>query len=486
MKKLLLFALLFISGFLHAQSNMILLSWDKTGCQDSNTISEVDLYSNFFTTTTLKVCPESIVTYRIIGEGTENIQSIEWYVTGGQAELNGKLSTPIIWDNEIGGSIRVVLNFINGTTIDKTINVNKFNSLLLFSWDKTGCQENKDNVYEVKFDNNFSNSECLRVCKASSVTYKVSGENTDNITSIQWYITGGYSFITNEFTCLINWSNLATGSIRIRIVFNNGNFIDKTICVNKIDSSVLLGWDKIDENLLTEIKYDNSEDNSDCILIEPNSTIPFTISGKNTIDIQSIDWQVTGGQAYTPNQLSTLISWFGEEDEKSLEIFITYNNGSVLQRKINVANYNKAAPGGGGNEPVNLNAIAFDYDVAGNQVKRYLIYISSSRFSNPKNGVKDVKDIVATDLINADIYDDIKYYPNPVKEELYVQWTSRENNNVSQIELYSMTGQLLKQYADLKATTSEIIDFQNYPHGIYTVQLVYENGENKTLKIVKQ
>lgn len=144
---------------------------------------------------------------------------------------------------------------------------------------------------------------------------------------------------------------------------------------------------------------------------------------------------------------------------------------------------NARAPIDPGNDQQQLNSIAFDYDAAGNQIKRYLIYISANRLANPDNPIKDIKE---EDLVKADIYDDIKYYPNPVRETLYVEWSAIESNPVSQILIYNMAGQVLKSYTDVKANTNAIIDFQNYPQGFYTVQLVYGNGENKTLKVVKR
>ncbi|UPT70710.1 MAG: T9SS type A sorting domain-containing protein [Flavobacterium sp. JAD_PAG50586_2] len=166
-----------------------------------------------------------------------------------------------------------------------------------------------------------------------------------------------------------------------------------------------------------------------------------------------------------------------------LSLLVNYNIYSQLHRSDGAA---MAAPIGPGDENVYFNGIGFDYDVSGNQIKRYLILLPYFKTSNPGNFTEQSPDIVTSDLIKADIYDDIKYYPNPVKQELYVQWINNTENYVSQIELYSISGQLLKRYDSMKATTNATIDFGNYPQGFYTVQLVYARGENKTLKIVKQ
>ena len=127
--------------------------------------------------------------------------------------------------------------------------------------------------------------------------------------------------------------------------------------------------------------------------------------------------------------------------------------------------------------------IKFDYDNAGNQVKRYLIQISD-RQTNPN--VKNTESLTEEDLIRADIYDDIKYYPNPVEEELYVQWKLVNENYVDRVAIYSMAGQLMKSYSNLKNETTTTLTFHNCPQGFYNVILYYSNGEQKSLKIVKR
>lgn len=469
---------LFISGISSAQSSPFVLSWDKTGCQQGNIISEINFDDNFSNAPCLKVCPESTTIYRMTGEAVQNVETIEWRVTGGKVDTGDKLSTPIYWDSTGSGSITIVLTLLDGTNVERTLCVSKSSAELLFGWDKTGCQENKDNVNEIKFDESFPNSECLRVCKGSSIQYQISGDETVGIATINWYITGGYAFITNELSTLITWSNVIDGSIRVKILFNDGGVIDRTICVKKWESSVLLGWEKIDEKALCEIKYDNSVDNSDCILIEPNTTIPYTITGKNTMNVQTIEWNITGGYAYTPNQLSTLITWYGEEEEKNLQIIINYNDGEVVERKINVANYNRTIPGGGQNAQT---SIAFDYDNAGNQIKRRMIFLA--RHSKPKD---DSDNSSSKQLVKSEEYSDISYYPNPVKSELYLKWKENKGLQIKGMELYDLNGRIVYSFMNQQADDHTTINFETYPEGIYELILNYVDGDKKTLKIVKQ
>ena len=87
--------------------------------------------------------------------------------------------------------------------------------------------------------------------------------------------------------------------------------------------------------------------------------------------------------------------------------------------------------------------IAFNYDDAGNQIQRYICTSCHSRKTNDTD-YKTPESLTDKDLIKDDLYGQISYYPNPVKEELYVKWHNKVDNQVTKIELYSISGQLVK------------------------------------------
>lgn len=84
------------------------------------------------------------------------------------------------------------------------------------------------------------------------------------------------------------------------------------------------------------------------------------------------------------------------------------------------------------------NKIKFSYDTAGNQIQRELVCINCKTTNN----VKNLSEIRKEDLIQSEVSDQISYYPNPVQQELYLSWELVNNNSVSSIRLYSLTGQL--------------------------------------------
>lgn len=130
------------------------------------------------------------------------------------------------------------------------------------------------------------------------------------------------------------------------------------------------------------------------------------------------------------------------------------------------------------------NKITFDYDNAGNQIKRELC-INCNKINYKTKAPKEIVALQEEDLQKFSSEDVISYYPNPVKEELYLKWELVEGKTVSSIYLYALNGQVLKTYNNLEKTNALNIPFFNYPVGTYLVVLVYNDGEQKTIKIVK-
>lgn len=122
--------------------------------------------------------------------------------------------------------------------------------------------------------------------------------------------------------------------------------------------------------------------------------------------------------------------------------------------------------------------IKFSYDDAGNQIGVYVEIYIVSPFK--------VASSTATTLQNNPIYKDVKYYPNPVKSELYMEWQTIDNNNLSTISVFNIEGVLLKNYKDLNTINNYTLSFQEYPQGTYFVEFIYGNGEQKTFKIIKE
>ncbi|MFB9109350.1 T9SS type A sorting domain-containing protein [Flavobacterium gyeonganense] len=131
----------------------------------------------------------------------------------------------------------------------------------------------------------------------------------------------------------------------------------------------------------------------------------------------------------------------------------------------------------------NQTKIKFSYDTAGNQTSRILCVNCP-----PETGkqVKEIEAIVEEDLEKIEGEDMISYYPNPVKEELYLKWELTDDNYVTSIQLFSLTGQVLKTFQGTKNTNTQNILFQSYPSGVYVILVNYKSGTPKSFKIIKQ
>lgn len=129
------------------------------------------------------------------------------------------------------------------------------------------------------------------------------------------------------------------------------------------------------------------------------------------------------------------------------------------------------------------NKITFSYDsLTGNQVVRSLC-LNCQTTGKP---AKETSEITNEDLLKFSSEDVISYYPNPVREELYLKWELIDENHVRSIQVTGITGQVLATYRNTETVDSLNIPFQSYPGGVYIVSLSYRNGAPKTIKIIKK
>lgn len=478
-KSLLLLGLLLFASLGWSQIAPIILKWDKTGCQP-NLVDQINFDSNFSTSTCLKVCQNSMMNYRLIGTDLPNVTNVEWTVTGGVIETNKEFAV-INWDNTDTGLINIKLTFIDNTVLQRAICVQKMESQLVLNWDRIGCQAEENNISEIKYNNMSLSNPCLKVCKDTKPTFSLNGDDLANIQTVQWLVTGGVAETPSDFKTTIVWDATNTGYITVRIKYFTGTIVQKSICINKINSSLLLEWEKIDENTIHEIKLVNTDANKESIVVYDDQTIDYTIKGTNKSAIASVYWEIIGG--FTENDIgfTVPITWT-DDDIKELIVHISYVDGTTADERVAVISKDAAIVDPLFSEP---NVLKFTYDTAGNQTNRQFVYISSGvwRQSNPANTKEDITE---EKLIESDIYTDILYYPNPVVSELFLKWKNNEIDFVDHIELYSLSGQLVKSMSNIKNSEETTIDFQSLPSGYYNLLLIYSSGEEKDLKIIKK
>ncbi|MDO4728753.1 MAG: T9SS type A sorting domain-containing protein [Bacteroidota bacterium] len=123
--------------------------------------------------------------------------------------------------------------------------------------------------------------------------------------------------------------------------------------------------------------------------------------------------------------------------------------------------------------------LCFEYDAAGNQVKRLLcindVSDKSALFSS--DDLPEYRKFFSEDVIS--------YYPNPVREELYLKW-ELSDDIVKKIEVYNLQGQVVDSYEDLSKENSLVVPFFTYPVGVYHVVFYYSSNRQKSIKVLKK
>ncbi|MBN8641130.1 MAG: T9SS type A sorting domain-containing protein [Flavobacteriales bacterium] len=128
------------------------------------------------------------------------------------------------------------------------------------------------------------------------------------------------------------------------------------------------------------------------------------------------------------------------------------------------------------------NKIQFNYDTAGNQITRQLCL---SCLSRTNQNIKNFEQVTTDDFQKFSPEDNFSYYPNPVKEELYLKWEIKDVL-ISSIELYNLNGSLLKSLTELNGVSTQSINFSGYPVGTYVLHILDSSGNTKTIKVIKQ
>lgn len=128
--------------------------------------------------------------------------------------------------------------------------------------------------------------------------------------------------------------------------------------------------------------------------------------------------------------------------------------------------------------------VSFSYDNEGNQTLREICLTCRKAVST--DSIKTLETLTESDLIKDEQFANVSYYPNPVREELYLKWTMNNDEFITQATLFTMTGQQIFEYQNLSNREGVTIGFQSQPQGFYNLVLYYNTGKKKVLKILKK
>ncbi|MGB5554276.1 MAG: T9SS type A sorting domain-containing protein [Flavobacteriaceae bacterium] len=129
--------------------------------------------------------------------------------------------------------------------------------------------------------------------------------------------------------------------------------------------------------------------------------------------------------------------------------------------------------------------LKFTYDTAGNQIVRERVCITCLKAVLPV-----VADSLATESVEPEIVLSKNFgvivYPNPVTNLLFAEWQPNASRLPEQFLLFSMNGRLLSKYLPTKGSVEVVIDTTPYPPGLYILEAVFTNGEQRSFKVMKE
>jgi hypothetical protein len=144
-----------------------------------------------------------------------------------------------------------------------------------------------------------------------------------------------------------------------------------------------------------------------------------------------------------------------------------------------------AAVGPGGGDPIDIpiaDRVRFLYDESGNQRERQICINCTA--NKPSGQVDDIANKNIEEIVEED---GLKFYPNPVSEDLFIEFNGIDKEKkISLVEVYSLAGQKIKRYSEVKNDSTLKIPFIELSQGMYIVNIIYNNGEVVNLKIQKK
>lgn len=126
--------------------------------------------------------------------------------------------------------------------------------------------------------------------------------------------------------------------------------------------------------------------------------------------------------------------------------------------------------------------IIFDYDTAGNQIFRGIVIEMQDTSIQSINSIED-----ESETQQSFGYEETKlrYYPNPVKTQLQVEW-NKTFKAVDYMMLHTSSFQKLTEIRNLSQDEHTSITFDHLPTGSYYLSVYYMDGTKETVTILKR
>jgi hypothetical protein len=414
--------------------------------------------------------------------GSDTYSSITTNFNSNQYYLIGDVGTNTISIDNLPSYFSItpsnqVFNFSTpGTTtaadfcISATSNVNDLEVVVI---PRTNVIPGFFTYYDIWFKNNGS------TLLSGQVTFQYNGATQSFITSTPSpnSITSG--LLSYSFSNLTPFESRLISNVKLQAAapptLNSGDasVITSTVSPITADATPINNTSVINEIVV------NSEDPNDIIVHEGNTItlakaqqdyLHYTIRFQNIGTSNAINIKVI-------NDLDANLDWSTFQflsASHNCRIKNNNNHNEFLFEGINLP--------GSNNEPLSHGYIAFKVKpIASIAVGNVISSMANIYFDyNAPIATNQVSTVVGSNLsIDAVVFNNFKYYPNPVKNSLSIS----NNYIINEIEISSLLGQVLihKKTNELQAE----INLVELPNGIYFVKVVSENCE-KTFKILKE
>lgn len=133
--------------------------------------------------------------------------------------------------------------------------------------------------------------------------------------------------------------------------------------------------------------------------------------------------------------------------------------------------------------------LSFNYDPAGNQVLKDMLCINCP--AEEEEDEEEAPEAIAeddTEIQEEDAEKESKIiaYPNPVIDELHIDWVENPDKQPLAVELYSLDNKQ-QQSHKISGTHGMLrLPFHGHAPGVYILVVTYNNGEQQSFNILKK
>jgi Secretion system C-terminal sorting domain len=127
--------------------------------------------------------------------------------------------------------------------------------------------------------------------------------------------------------------------------------------------------------------------------------------------------------------------------------------------------------------------LQLSYDPAGNQTLSALVCVNCVDAENPAQ--EPVAELQEEPAAKATL-NQLRYYPNPVAEELTLTWENTPRSHITSVAVYALNGKRIALKKNLNTQTQLTLNFSDKATGIYTIEALSSDGKTATFKILKK